>query len=236
MVSDDDASRAVWLGPDGILAATPAPEALALECSTLSHAWVIELSAHARGRGFRYLDAPVTGLPEMAESGRLTMLVGAASADLDAARPLLAAFSERVIRFGPVGTGTAYKLIVNLLGAIQIASAAEAMALAERAGLDHAIVAEAIAAGQAASPQVVRTCRRIVEDQHDRNVVFTPALRLKDVRYALALARSLEIGTPFGAVAGRAFERLLELGLQDLNETAVIEVARAQPPDPPAKR
>jgi len=233
VVSDDAASRAIWLGQDGILKAALVPGALALECSTLSHAWVMELSAHVRRCGLRYLDTPVTGLPEMAATGRLTMLVGAESADLDAARPLLAAISERTIVFGAVGTGTAYKLIVNLLGAIQIASAAESMAIAERAGLDPATVADAIAAGQAGSPQVVRTCRRIVEGRHDEHVVFTPALRLKDVRYALEFARSLGIGSPFGAVAGRAFERLLDLGLRDFNETIVIEVARTQAADPP---
>ncbi len=49
-------------------------------------------------------------------------------------------------------------------------------------GLDLAMVADAIAPGQAASPQVVRNTRRIVEGNHDRDVVFTPALRLKDAR------------------------------------------------------
>jgi len=61
---------------------------------------------------------------------------------LKAVRGLLEAIAERIIHFGPAGTGTAYKLIVNMLGAVQIASAAEAMAIAERAGLDRALVAE----------------------------------------------------------------------------------------------
>ncbi len=129
----------------------------------------------------RYIDAPVTGLPSAAAAGELTLLVGAAVEDLQACRALLEVLSNRIIHFGPIGTGTAYKLIVNLLGAVQIASAAESMALAERAGLDLAVVSDAIASGQAASPQVVRNTRRIVEGNHDRDVVFTPTLRLKDV-------------------------------------------------------
>lgn len=228
MTADDGASRAVWLGADGVLAGDPAPGAFAIECSTLSHDWMLELSAAAAQRGLRYVDAPVTGLPSAAASGELTLLVGAAQADLEACRAVLEAVSQRVIHFGAVGTGTAYKLIVNLLGAVQIASAAESMAIAERAGLDLAVVADAIASGQAASPQVVRNTRRIVEGDHDREVVFTPALRLKDVRYALELARKLGIGSPFGALAGGLFTRLIERGDENANESKIIEVSREQ--------
>ena len=229
MTADDEASRAVWLGANGILAASPAAGAFAVECSTLSHDWVMELSAATAKRGLRYLDAPVTGLPEAAAAGALTLLVGAAAEDLQACGPLLAALSKRVIHFGPVGTGTAYKLIVNLLGAVQIASAAESMAIAERAGLDLAVVAEAIASGQAASPQVVRNTRRIADGDHDRDIIFTPALRLKDVRYALKLARTLGIGSPFGELAGDAFQQLVELGHERANESKIVEVSRLQP-------
>ena len=178
MVSDDTASRAVWLGAEGILAAGLQEHALAIECSTLSHGWVMDLAAELGQRGLRYVDAPVTGLPADAASGALTMLVGASADNLELARPLLSAVSRRVIRFGEVGTGTAYKLIINMIGAVQIASAAEGMALARRAGLDPATVAEAIAAGQAASPQVVRNVQRIVAGDHERSVVFSAALRL----------------------------------------------------------
>ncbi|MDP9014924.1 MAG: NAD(P)-dependent oxidoreductase [Pseudomonadota bacterium] len=231
MVADDAASREVWVGPNGILAADHASGALAIECSTLSHDWVIELAAQTRSRGLRYIDAPVTGLPNAAETGKLTLLIGADVGDLRAARGLLEAISERMIHFGAVGTGTAYKLIINMLGAVQIASAAEAMAIAERAGLDPEMVAEAVAMGQAASPQVVRNCRRMVDGKHDQNVVFTPQLRLKDVDYGLLLARKLRIGSPFGALAGAAFRRLCELGHARENESAILEVARSQAPE-----
>ena len=90
MVSDDEASRSVWDGPEGALAGL-APGSLAIECSTLSADRVRELAAAARGAGLRYVDAPVTGLPDAAAFGQLTLLVGADSADLDAAL-VLAAF------------------------------------------------------------------------------------------------------------------------------------------------
>ena len=102
------------------------------------------------------------------------------------------------------------------------------MAIAERSGLDLKVVAEALASGQAASPQVVRNVRRIAAHDHT-NPVFTPQLRLKDVGYGLRLTASLGLGTPFGALAERMFRQLCELGLAPENESQIIEVARRQP-------
>lgn len=225
MVTDDDASRSVWEGPDGILAGEPAPGTLAIECSTLSHDRVRDLATVAAGHGLRYVDCPVTGLPDAAAAGTLTLLVGADLADLAAARPLLAPLCADLLHFGGVGTGTAYKLIVNLMGAVQIAGAAEGMALAQRAGLDLDQVARALATGQAASPQVVRNARRMADDDH-REVVFSGRLRRKDADYGVRLADSLDVPAPFGRTALAGLDRLLAAGWGDLNESAVIEVAR----------
>ena len=225
MVSDDDASRSVWTGPDGLLAGA-APGALAVECSTLSHGWVLELAAAARDGGLRYVDCPVTGLPDAAAAGELTVLVGADDADLAAVRPLLEPLSAVVLHFGPVGAGTAYKLIVNLMGAVQIAGVAEGMAMAERAGLDLELVARAIESGQAASPQVVRNAHRIVEGDHADPVVFSGRLRRKDADYGVRLASELGIDARLGTVALDGLDRLVAMGLGDQNESAVVEVAR----------
>ena len=227
MTASDESSGAVWTGADGVLAADVAANAFAIECSTLSYDWVKRLSSEVASKGLRYIDAPVTGLPAAAAAGELTLLIGALAQDLDAARPLLAAFSNRIFHFGAVGTGTAYKLMINMMGAVQIAAAAEGMAMAERAGLDLRVVADAIATSQAASPQVVRNTRRMAEDDHDQNVAFTPVLRLKDVDYALQLARQLNLATPFGEVARTAFRQLIDRGHADSNESKVLEVARA---------
>jgi len=231
MTADDTSSRAVWLGPHGVLAAQLAPRALAIESSTLSHEWVMELAGKARLRNLRYLDAPVTGLPGNAAAGTLTLLIGADAQDLESARPLLSAVSDRILRFGKVGAGTAYKLIINMIGAVQIASLAEGLALAQRAGLDLKTVTDAIAAGQAASPQVVRNARRIVDNDHERDVVFTPVLRLKDVTYAVEFARGLGLGSPFGGLAAKQLQQLIDMGHARANESKIIEVAKLQKAD-----
>ena len=226
MTADDESSRYMWLGEAGALSASNAPDALAIECSTLSHDWVLDLARQVRARGFRYVDAPVTGLPDAAAAGTLTLLVGADPADLDAARPVFASLATRVLHFGAVGQGTVYKLMVNLLGAVQIASAAEGMALASAASLDMKLVADAIGSGQAASPQVVRNVRRFVSGDHTGAINFTPALRLKDIEYALRLARKLGAPHAFGEVAAGLYRRLCDAGFGRDNESRIIDLLR----------
>jgi 3-hydroxyisobutyrate dehydrogenase len=229
MLSDDTASRAVWLGSDGILAANMREHAFAIECSTLSHDWVTQLATQAMARGLRYIDAPVTGLPDSAAQGLLTLLAGASEEDLKAVSGILAALSAKIIRFGPIGTGTAYKLIVNMVGAVQIASLAEGLAIAERAGLDITAVGDAFATSQAASPQVIRNTRRMVAAEHEQNIVFSSALRLKDIEYGVRFARKIGIGSPFGALAERLYRQLCELGHARLSESKIIDVCRNSP-------
>jgi 3-hydroxyisobutyrate dehydrogenase len=232
MVADDSASRTVWFERDGILAAALGDGGFAIECSTLSHSWVIELSERCQAAGLRYIDAPVTGLPDVAAAGALTLLVGADAGDLRSARGILQSLSQHIIHFGPVGAGTAYKLIINMMGAVQIASAAEGLAVAERAGLDMATVIAAFSRSQAASPQVVRNTARMAAGDHDRNVVFSSALRLKDLEYGVRLAHATGIGSPFGELAQGVYRQLCEMGHSQVNESKVIDVCRlaAVPP------
>src|SRR5438046_7578767 len=121
MVADDEASERAWLARDGAFA-TASKGALTIECSTISHAHVMRLAREAKTRSLIYIDSPVNGLPSMAAAGKLILLVGAAPDDLVKARPLLAAISSSILHFGAVGTGTAFKLINNLLGAVHISA------------------------------------------------------------------------------------------------------------------
>jgi 3-hydroxyisobutyrate dehydrogenase len=228
MVSDDVASRAVWLGPDGALAGHLKAGALTIECSTLSHAWSVGLAGLSAALGYRHIDAPVTGLPDSAAEGTLTLLVGAAKDDLEDARGLLDRLALRVIHFGPAGAGTAYKLIVNLIGAIQIASAAEGLAVAERAGLDPVQVAQALISGQAASPQVIRNVGRMLGGPDVGEATFTAALRLKDVSYANELLRTLDSPSPVGLSVERLFRELCDGGYADSSESTVYELLRSR--------
>ncbi|WP_322516879.1 NAD(P)-dependent oxidoreductase [Rhodopseudomonas palustris] len=221
MVADDEASQAVWLGADGV-ATTAKVGAVAIECSTVSHQHALELAAALRARGLIYIDCPVTGLPDAAARGELTLLIGAEPSDLDAARPYLAPLGRTIRHFGPVGAGTVYKLINNLMGAIQIAGIAEGIAMAEQAGLDMALVREAIAGSVVASPQVLRQAPRMI-DRDFTNATFTAALRHKDARYAIELAKALRLELPLSLAALASYARATDAAPDD-DEAKIVEV------------
>jgi 3-hydroxyisobutyrate dehydrogenase len=222
MVADDEASRAVWLANDGA-AATMKAGTLAIECSTVSYGHALELARELRSRGLIYIDSPVTGLPDAAAAGKLTLLVGADPADLDRARPYLVPLAATIRHFGAVGSGTVYKLINNLMGAIQIAGIAEGLAIAERAGLDMKLVLEAVETGVAASPQVIRHSKRMAA-RNFAGATFTAALRHKDAAYAVTLAESLLSDTPImGRAAVEAYARAKAVAPDD-DEGKMIEI------------
>jgi 3-hydroxyisobutyrate dehydrogenase len=222
MVADDEASRQVWLTKDGA-AATMKAGTLAIECSTVSYKHALDLSHELRSRGLVYIDCPVTGLPDAAAAGKLTLLVGAEPADLEQARPYLAPLSSTIRHFGAVGTGTVYKLINNLMGAIQIAGIAEGLAIAEQAGLDMRLVLEAVETGVAASPQVIRHSKRMVA-RNFSGATFTAALRHKDAAYAVALAESLLSDVPLmGRAAVESYARAKARAPDD-DEGKMIEI------------
>ena len=222
MVADDAASREVWLTRDGA-AATMKAGTLAIECSTVSYQHALDMARELRGRGLIYIDSPVTGLPDAAAAGKLTLLVGAEPADLEKARPFLEPLSTTIRHFGAVGTGTVYKLINNLMGAIQIAGIAEGLAIAEQAGLDMKLVLEAIETGVAASPQVIRHSRRMAA-RNFAGATFTAALRHKDAAYAVALAESLLSNAPImGRAAVEAYDRARTYAPDD-DEARMIEI------------
>ncbi|HIF93968.1 MAG TPA: NAD(P)-dependent oxidoreductase [Myxococcales bacterium] len=227
MVSDDEASRSLWLGATGLLEAMEAGS-FAAECSTLSHAWVCELAETASRKQIRFLDCPVTGLPDTAARGELTLLLGADPKDFEDSKTVLAALSKEVIHFGAVGAGTAYKLIVNLLGAVEIAATAEAMESAARAGLDLSQVADALAKGAAGSFHVGRQARIMATGSHAENLAFTTDLRRKDTRYGVQLSQEFGVASALGVLTLAQFDHAANLGFGAQAESHVLDAVRDQ--------
>ncbi|MCV6613303.1 MAG: NAD(P)-dependent oxidoreductase [Amphritea sp.] len=227
MLSDDHASRSIWLGPEGALDAAP-KGSLIIECSTLSHNWVTELCQETQQRGLSYLDCPVTGLPDAAAAGQLTLFLGGPSATIKKAQPLFDAISVKQLHFGDIGSGTAYKLIVNLMGSIQIAATAEAMRIAEQSGLDLNLVSSALATGAASSPNVIRICEQICLGQDPEQIPFNARLRHKDTEYGAAFARQMDAPSLLGDVAEQYFRDMTDVGMGDRAEGALIEQLRSK--------
>lgn len=221
MLANDVASKEVWLGENGALQNMKSG-AVAVECSTLSLKYVKELSAKASSQGVKYIDCPVTGIPDAAEKGQITLLVGASLQDLDECRPLLESFSRCIRYFGAIGTGTMYKLIINLMGAVQIAGLAEGIAMAEKLGLNSTEVMAAIEDSAAASPQVLRYIHKMGERKFADHPTFTVGLRHKDAAYALELTNETGFDPKLGGVAKACFEKALSQ-FADSDEACVIE-------------
>jgi len=239
-VSDDQASRLVWTGPDGALAAHLSPATFVIECSTLSHDWVLELATIVAARGLRYIDCPVAGRPDAAAAGQLNLFVGAKEADLAAVRPLFEPLRKNIFHFGPAGAGTAFKLIYNLAGATQIASLAEGMLVAEAAGIDLHVAAQAFATGATGSPHVIRHAPIMAEGQQGQAVAFSGSGRLKDSLYGVHLAEKLRRQAFLGKATVHVFEQMVNQGMGASNDSELIDALRAEagvqrPKKPPQK-
>ena len=230
MVGDDDDSRAVWLGPDGVLAGRPEPGTIAVECTTLSLAWVRKLSSRLTAAGLGYIDCPVTGGRPGASAGTLTLLVGADPVVLQRARPVLDAMSSRIEHFGPPGAGTAYKLTVNLMVGVQAAALAEGLRLAEEYGLDRQQVVEAFGRGAAASPVVKSYAPRMAAREYAQVQGFSLRWMAKDLRYAMEMARDLGQETPVLAAAEDLFEIAL-CGTRTEKDIVFVIEALSKPSD-----
>lgn len=224
MVSDDNASRAVWTGPEGALGAMGSG-AIAIECSTLTIDWVRELGAMAERRGVRLLDAPVTGSKDQAFSGTLRFTVGGAAETLEDARPVLDVMGCQVEHLGPAGSGTLFKLVNNFLCGVQVATLAEALAMVEASGLDRARTVALLADGAAGSPLVKLVARRMAERTYEPN--FQVSLMAKDLSYAEAAFGAVGIELSTAASARARFEQAAAQGLADKDIAAIVEPLRA---------
>lgn len=223
MLADDEASRTVWLGEGGALAAM-SRASVAIEASTLTIGWVRALAAEAAARGVAFLDAPVTGSKSNAANGSLTFLAGGDARALQAARPVLEAMSSGIVHLGPSGSGALLKLINNFLCGVQVASLAEAIAMIEASGLDVARSVGVLGAGAPGSPLVRAVSERMLGHAYEPN--FLVPLMAKDLQYALDAFAAQEIDLATARAARARFVEAGEAGFADKDIAAVIEPLR----------
>jgi 3-hydroxyisobutyrate dehydrogenase len=223
MLANDEASRSVWLGDSGALAAMH-PGAIAIEASTLTVEWIRALSAAAQARGVGFLDAPVTGSKAQAESGALSFLVGGPAGLLERVRPALAAMGGSIAHLGPTGSGAMMKLINNFLCGVQVASLAEAIAMAERSGLDARQAAAVLSAGSPGSPLVKIVAQRMLDRAYEPNF-FVP-LMAKDLAYARQAFALAGIELKSADVARDRFVAAEQAGFAHQDIASIVELLR----------
>ncbi|MCB9746218.1 MAG: NAD(P)-dependent oxidoreductase [Alphaproteobacteria bacterium] len=217
MLTDDEASRAVWLHPERGAALGLGPEAMAVECSTVTPAWIHELGAHLAPRAL--LDAPVVGTLPHAESGQLKLLVGGDAAALVRARPALEALGP-VYAVGALGHGAALKLAVNTMFAVQAAALSEQLAALEAAGLPLGRSLEVLGEMPTASP-VAKLVGQLIEAGRYAPL-FPVSLVEKDLGYAAAQGAQM----PLTEVTRAVFRRAMHAGLGGENINAVAKLYR----------
>jgi 3-hydroxyisobutyrate dehydrogenase len=223
MLSDDNASRDAWIGPDGALAAAEA-DAVLVESSTASPAWITELAELAKTRDLELLDAPVTGSRTQAESGQLIFLVGGPEHALVTVTPALQAMSKDIVHLGPITSGAKMKLLNNFLCGVQVASLAEGMAWLERSGLDRDKALQVLKTGAPGSPLLANISSRMTSGETVVN--FLLSLMSKDLAYAHAAARQNGVELTTATNARHLFERAAAAGYADRDMSAVVEVLR----------
>ncbi|WP_438031201.1 NAD(P)-dependent oxidoreductase [Sorangium sp. So ce233] len=222
MVTDDEASRAVWLDPErGALGGLGA-EAIAIESSTLTLDWVRELAEHVGRRGARFLDAPVVGSRPQADAGQLVYLIGGAPETVDAARDVLGVLGAALRHVGLAGSGAVMKLVVNALFGIQVAALAELLGVLRGAGVDRAQALELLGALPVTSPALRGAGALIAADRHEP--MFPIDLVEKDFRYALALARDVGASLPTAEAVRRVYAAAQSAGHGGQNIAAVSRI------------
>jgi 3-hydroxyisobutyrate dehydrogenase/2-hydroxy-3-oxopropionate reductase len=153
MLADGNVVRALYEGPDGLIAGLR-PGSVVADMSTVLPDTILGLEAAIRARNAGVLDAPVSGSVTLAQSGQLTIMAGGTDRDLERARPVLEALSSRIFHMGPLGSGAAMKLAVNLVVFALNQSLSEALVLAESAGIDRALGYDVLAASAIGAPYV----------------------------------------------------------------------------------
>jgi 3-hydroxyisobutyrate dehydrogenase len=223
MLSDDAASREVWLGTDGALERAREGTIL-IESSTVSPAWIAELAEAASQRGIDLLDAPVTGSRTQAEAGQLSFLVGGSDAALEKAKPVLKSMSKEIIHLGSVGSGAKMKLINNFLCGVQVASLAEGLTWIERSGLDREKALTVLKSGAPGSPLLGAISERMVSQNYAVHFLLT--LMAKDLLYAQNEAARNDVALKTAEVARSLFEMAIAQGLGNEDMSSVIEPLR----------
>jgi len=224
-----DAVEQVVFGDRGVASALRPPQ-LVVDFSTIEVGKGREFSAKLRQQtGCGWIDAPVSGGPPACAAGTLTVMAGGDAAEIEKVRPLMVDIASQFTPMGPSGAGLAAKMINQLIVGCSFAVLAEAVALAEAAGIDAARIPECLAGGYADSAMLQKVYPRIVARD------FTPQgyarQLLKDLEMLNGFAGGLKAPLPMAGQALSLYRMLVHLGYAELDTAAVFRLyERAGPP------
>lgn len=194
-------------------------------CPTLGPATVQSQAERLAPMGVGFIDAPMSGGPVRAQEGTMSLMVACSDAVWQRSQKLLTALSQQVFRVGTrAGDGARTKLVNNLLAAVNLAGAAEAMALAERLGLDPAATLSVIEASSGQSWIGSDRMRRALAGDFEPRAHVT--LLAKDTGLAVQAADDAAFDPPLGRLARDLFAQALGQGWADLDDAVLLKVMR----------
>ena len=217
-----DAVAQAAFGEQGVASALRPPQLL-IDFSSVEVEQGRAFAAKLREQtGCGWIDAPVSGGPPACAAGTLTVMAGGDATEIERVRPLMADIAGRFTAMGPSGAGLAAKMINQLIVGCAHAVLAEAVVLAEAAGIDAARIPECLAGGYADSPMLQNFYPRMV--QRD----FTPRgyarQLLKDLEMLHKFAGGLKAPLPMSGQALSLYRMLVHLGHAELDSTAVFKL------------
>lgn len=209
-------------GERGVAMAIRPPQRL-IDFSTIKVEQCRRFAARlARDTGCAWIDAPVSGGPPASGSGSLTVMAGGDEVDIAALRPLFADVAARFTHVGPTGAGMVAKMLNQLIVGCGHAVMAEAVVLAEAAGIDAAKLPECLAGGHADGSLLQKLYPRMVKRD------FAPQgyarQLLKDLEMVNELAGQLKAPTPMMGEALTLYRMLVHLGHAELDTAAVLKL------------
>lgn len=200
---------------------------LVLLGSTIAPGDTASFAARLASAGIEAIDAPVSGGPDRAADGSMTMMLAGSPSALERCDPMLRAIAGKVFVVGTrAGDAAKFKIVNNMLAAANLAAAGEAMAIAERAGLDPRLVHDVIVASSGASWMFAnRIPRALAGDYAPRAAT---RILCKDVGLAVDLAKSVGLAPSMAEAAQRAYRAAVDAGFGEQDDAAMVEWNRTR--------
>lgn len=227
-VGNDDDVREVACGTHGVLRALPRGS-LVIDHTTTSQALAIAVAREAGSFGVDFLDAPVSGGQIGAETGALTIMVGANEDTYGVAEPLMACYAKSMRLMGGVGSGQLTKMVNQICIAGLLQGLSEGLHFAERAGLDVAGAVEVIAQGAAQSWQMNNRANTMIAGDFDFG--FAVDWMRKDLGIAIDAAHQVGAAVPVTELVDRFYADVQDLGGRRWDTSSLIQRLRSQAPD-----
>ncbi|MEZ5855090.1 MAG: 3-hydroxyisobutyrate dehydrogenase [Hyphomicrobiaceae bacterium] len=221
--------RRVYLDAGVVGAAKPGT--VMIDCSTIDVDTARAMHEAAAKAGYKFLDAPVSGGVVGAEQATLTLMCGGDKETFNTARPILEGMGKNIVHCGGPGQGQVVKICNNMMAAVNMLVASEALVMGEKLGVDRKVLYDVISTSTGRSYAFEKSCPipgpvPTAPSSNGFKPGFMAKLMLKDLRLSQMAAQSAGAATPLGAAATAAYAMHIENGNGDLDSSSIIKLLK----------